>query len=91
MMGLIDPRACLLVPCLLHLLRPLHPAHARHAAQAEDHAIQVAHILGFHHKLDNRFAVFVTLQFHAANVGVLVGDHGGQFLQHPGTVVAVRR
>jgi len=72
----------------LQLLGALHGAHTAHAAQAEDHAVEVVQVFGFDHKLDNGFAVFALAGFDAADVGVVVGDNGGQLLQHAGAVVA---
>ena len=44
---------------------------------------KVAHVFGFHHEMDYiRFALIVATQVHGANVGVFVGDDGGQLFQH---------
>ena len=40
----------------LDLLRALHRAHAGNAAQAENHLVQVAHVLGFDDELHGGFA-----------------------------------
>ena len=45
-------------------------------------------VFGFHDKLNERLAVLIVAYIHAPDVGVVVGDHGGQFLQHPRAVVA---
>jgi ppGpp synthetase/RelA/SpoT-type nucleotidyltranferase len=71
----------------VHLIA-LDGADAADAAQAEDHAVQVAHVFGFDDKLDDGFAVLVLADIDAADVGVVVGDDGGQLLQHAGAVVA---
>jgi len=64
----------------LQLLRALHGANAGYAAEGEDHAVQVMHVLGFRHKLDDGlFALFV-MDLNAADVGVVFGDDGGQLL-----------
>ena len=60
-----------LAPAILQLLRPLHGAHAGDAAQAEDHAVEVAHVFGFGNQIDNGFAVLVLANFDAADVGVV--------------------
>ena len=69
-------------------MRALDGADAVDAAEAEDHAVEVAHVLGFGDKLDDGFAVFVLADIDAADVGVVVGDDGDQLLQHAGAVVA---
>src|ERR1035438_3040009 len=44
---------CGLAPAIrLQLLRPLHGAHAGDAAQAQDHAVEVAHVFGFGNQID---------------------------------------
>src|ERR1035437_7932412 len=73
----------------LELLPALHSAHAGDPAQSENHTVEVAQVLGFHHKLDHGLTVFGLLGIDAANVGVVVGDDGGQLLQHAGAIVAV--
>jgi len=55
-------------------LGSLHSPHTGHAAEAENHAVQVAHIFSFDDKLDDSFAILVVAHLHAANVGVVVGD-----------------
>src|ERR1039458_1088542 len=45
-------------------------------------------VFGFYDKLNDGFAVLVLADIDGANVGVVVGDDGGQLLQHAGAVVA---
>ena len=61
------------------------------AADAEDHAVEVAEVFGFDDEFDDGFAVVVMADVDAADVGVVVGDDGGEFLQHAGAIVAVDR
>src|SRR5208337_3898398 len=72
----------------LQLLRPLHSANPGDAAQAEDHAVEVAHVFGFSNQIDDGLAIIVLANFDAADIGVVVGDNGNQLLQHAGAVVA---
>src|ERR1017187_6857721 len=72
----------------LQLLGAMDGANAIDAAQAKDHAVEVMKVLGFGDKLDDSFAVVVFPDFDSADVGVVVGDDGGQFLQHAGAIVA---
>src|ERR1035437_6503842 len=53
----LEFRGCILIFAALQLLRSLHGADAGDAAQAEDHAIQVAHVFGFGNQIDDGFAV----------------------------------
>jgi len=48
-------------------------------------------VFGFYDKLNDGFAVLVLADIDGANVGVVVGDDGGQLLQHAGAVVAEDR
>src|ERR1035437_209597 len=72
----------------LQLLRSLHGVYAGDAAKAEDHAVEVAQVFGFGNQFDDGFAVLVLADIDAADVGVVVGDNGDQFLQHAHAVVA---
>ena len=56
----------------LEFLGPLHGADAGYAAEAQDHAVEVMQVLGFHDELDDGFAGFFALDFDAADVGVVV-------------------
>ena len=62
-----------------------------HSTETEDHAVKVAEVFGFNDKFDDGFAVVVVMDVDAADVGVVVGDDGGEFLKHAGAVVAVDR
>ena len=75
----------------LEFLGALDGADALDAADAEDHAVQVAEVFGFDDEFDDGFAVVVVADVDAADVGVVVGDDGGEFFQHAGAVVAVDR
>src|ERR1035437_3452803 len=72
----------------LQLLRPLYGPDAGDAAKTQNHAVQVPDIFGFNHKLDDGFAVLVVAHLHTADIGVVIGDCSGQFLQHACAVVA---
>ena len=73
----------------LELLGALHGADALHAAKAENHAIQMTQVFGFDDELDHCLTIVIVMDIDAADVGVVVGDDGGEFFQHAGTVVAV--
>ena len=73
---------------VLDLLGALDGADALDAAHAEDHAVEVADVFGFDDEFDDGFAVVVVADVDAADVGVVVGDDGGEFFQHAGAVVA---
>jgi hypothetical protein len=62
----------------LQLLRALHGAHAGNPAEAKDHAIQVVQVFGFDDEFDGGFAVLGMANIDGADVGVVVGDNGGQ-------------
>ena len=75
----------------LGLLRTLDGADAGDAADAENHAVEVMHVFSFDDKLDDGFVVFCFADVDITNVGVVVGNHGREFFEHAGAVVAEDR
>ncbi len=67
----------------------MHVAYARQPPQRLHQTSQVLHIFGIDHELDLRVPCVPQMRFHGADVGVLVADDGGYFLQHPSAIVAV--
>lgn len=73
----------------LQFLGALDGPNALDAADTEDHAVQVAQVFGFDNEFDDSFAVVVVVNIDPADIGVVVGDHGCEFLQHASAIVAV--
>ena len=63
-------------------------ADALDAAELVDEAVEVADVDGFDDEVDGGAAVGVGVGGGGADVGAVVGDDGGEFLEQAGAVVA---
>ena len=61
--------------------------YPRNLPQPADHPLQVFHVLNINHNIDRCLAVGGA-GFNVADVCIVVGNHGGQLLQHRRTVIA---
>jgi len=72
-------------------LSALNGADALNTAKAKNHAIQMTQVFCFDYKFDDRFAIVIMVDVDAADVGVVIGNHSGEFLEHAGAIVAINR
>src|ERR1017187_344778 len=78
------------VTLVMSVLQALHVAHAGEAAHGAHQLLQVLFIAHVHGHLHQRAShLRLGFGFQAANVRVLIGEHGRDLVQHAGTVVCV--
>src|SRR5579862_661722 len=51
----------------------------------------MTHILGLDDELDDGLPILIAANLDATDIGVIVGDHGGQLLEHTGAIITEDR